>query len=146
MKSFLVVFLLIFTITGFSQDKVKVRYKMSKNEVQINKVAWAKVEYLAGKYFLKTLGGEEFVSIKSMEYGTGEYFKNTGEEIMHSYCEVKFLTTDMDAFEVDANYFAATRLMYQLGVLTDDQFVLENAQKYKERYADNVSEKRFLTK
>lgn len=144
MKNLFFLFVFAFSFIGFSQEKVKVR--MKKSTVFVNKVKWASYEDAAGKRFISTLSGEEFVAIKELSYGTGRYFENTGREIMHHYCEVHFLKTDIAAFEVDANMWEALSLMYKRKVLVDDKFSLENAKEFKDRYQENVSEKVFLTK
>lgn len=144
MKNLLLVFIFAFSVTGLAQEKVKVR--MKKGSVLVNKVAWATYEDAASKRFISTLAGEEFVSLKSLEYGTGRYSQNTGKEIMHNYCEVHFLKTEIEAFEVDANLWEALKLMYKQKVLEEDKFILDNAIEFKNRYQENVSEKVFLTK
>lgn len=146
MKNLIIIFSLFFVVPAMGQEKTKVRFKIAKNRVLVNKVEWAKLEWAANKYFLSTLSGEEFVSINPLEFGTGRYHSNTGKEIMHSYCEIKFIGTDIEPFEVDANYNEATKLMYNLKVLVEDKFNLENAKRFKEKYSENVSEKHFLTK
>ncbi len=146
MKNLVVLLSLLFVLPAMAQDKIKVKFKVAKEQVLINKVEWAKLEWAANKYFLSTLSGDEFVSINPLEYGTGRYHSNTGKEIMHKYCEVKFIGVDIPAFEVDANYNEATKLMYKMNVLIDGKFVLENASKFKEKYQEEVSEKHFLTK
>tara|TARA_Y100000385_G_C13036682_1_gene613323 strand:+ start:639 stop:1094 length:456 start_codon:yes stop_codon:yes gene_type:complete len=146
MKNLVIILALLFVVPVMGQDKIKVRFKISKERVFVNKVEWAKLEPAAGKFFLNTLAGEEFVSIHKLEYGTGGYDVNTGKEITHSYCEIKFIGTDIPEFEVDANYNEANSLMYKMSVLVDDTFVQENAIKFKDKYKEEVSEKHFLTK
>lgn len=144
MKHLLFIVLLFSAGLGFTQDKIKVKCK--KGIVYVNEVAWAKYEDAAGKTFLSTMAGEEFASAKQLEYGTGRYFTNSGKEIMHTYSEIHFINSDMEAFEVDDHPWDVFGLMFKQKVLDNDKFVLENAKKFKERYAQNVSEKVFLTK
>lgn len=145
MKNVLVVFILLFGMSGaFAKDKIKIRFK--KGTVMVNKVAYAKYELAAGKYFISTLAGEEFVSVKPMEYGTGRYFENTGKEIMHHYCSVHFFKSDIPEFEVDANMHGVIELFVKRKVVENDIFSKENAIEFKTRYEEQVSEKVFLTK
>ncbi len=144
MKGVLFLLILMVSVGGFSQDKLKIRFK--KGIVYVNKVAWAKYDYAAGKTFMSTLTGVEFASINGLKYGTGKYNNTTGDEIMHSYCEVHFLKTEISAFEVDAGIGEICQLMIKSKVLVNDNFILENAIEFKNRYAENVSEKVFLTK
>jgi len=145
MKNVLLIFILLISVSNsFAQDKIKVRFK--KGTVYVDKVEWAKYEQAAGKYFITTLAGDEFVSINSLSFGTGKYFKNTGEEIMHRYCSVNFFNTDLMEFEVDDNLYGVIKLMVKRKVLDNDTFLKENAIDFKNRYESNVSEKVFLTK
>lgn len=144
MKNILLIVLLVFAGSGIAQEKIKV--KLKKGIIYVNSVAWAKYEDAGGKTFLSTMSGEEFASTKPLEYGTGRYFQNTGKEIMHSYCEVHFINSGLESFEVDDNRWNVYGLMFKQNILESDTFVLENAKKFKERYQQNVSEKVFLTK
>lgn len=144
MKGFLVLLILVVSVGGFSQDKLKINFK--KGIIYVNKGAWAKYDNAAGKTFVSTMAGDEFASINLLKHGTGTYNKTTGEEYMHSYSEVHFFKTDIPAFEVDAVMKEICDLMIKCKVLDNGNFILDNAIEFKNRYADNISEKVFLTK
>jgi hypothetical protein len=144
MKGFFFLLILMVSVGSFSQDKINVKYK--KGLIYVNKVAWAKYEYAAGKTFISTIAGVEFVSMKQFEYGSGNYDRYTGAEYMNYYYEVHFFKSDIVAFEVDAGSSEIYYLMEKLKVLENDNFNLANAIEFKNRYAGNVSEKVFLTK
>lgn len=144
MKNLFLVFLLLFSVVGFTQDKVKVQFK--KGAVLVNKMPWGKYEYTAGKYFFSNLAGEEFVSINSQSYGSGRYDKNTGKEILSYYCEVHFYKSDIDLFEVEPSVKGVVELFYKDLVLVNDVFNKGNALAFKNKYAEKISERVFRTK
>ena len=128
-------------------DKLKVKFK--KGTILVEKEAWGKFERTGGKSFYSTLAGIEFVSVNGLSYGTGKYYndsKGVRREYMHFYAELHFLTTDLEKFETDLVGKSLIRAFIKEGVIQNDELNLENVKKFKTKYEDNISEKRFLTK
>ncbi len=138
--------LLVFSFNELG-DKLKVMFK--KGTILVEKKPWGKYERTGGKSFYSTLSGTEFVSVNGLSYGTGKYYndsKGVRREYMHFYAELHFLTTDLEKFETDLVGKSLIRAFIKEGVIENDELNLENVKKFKTKYEDNISEKRFLTK
>ena len=143
---FLALSLLVLSLNELG-DKLKVKFK--KGTILVEKEAWGKFERTGGKSFYSTLAGIEFVSVNGLSYGTGKYYndsKGVRREYMHFYAELHFLTTDLEKFETDLVGKSLIRAFIKEGVIQNDELNLENVKKFKTKYEDNISEKRFLTK
>lgn len=150
MRFFKIVLILLITFSASAQ-KVKIK----KGFAYVDKVKFLKVEKInSGKHFLSTLDGTEFLSVKYESFGTGKYHANrnavTGQrmEIMHGYSVLKFLDVEgmEDAFEVDEGRLKHIVLMlYNSDIIIDGELSIEKIKRMKEKYADNVSERKFLT-
>ena len=149
MKKVVLFLALSLLVLSFNElgDKLKVKFK--KGTILVEKEAWGKFERTGGKSFYSTLAGTEFVSVNGLSYGTGKYYndsKGVRREYMHFYAELHFLTTDLEKFETDLVGKSLIRAFIKEGVIQNDELNLENVKKFKTKYEDNISEKRFLTK
>lgn len=149
MKKVVLFLALSLLVLSFNElgDKIKVKFK--KGTILVEKEAWGKYERTGGKSFYSTLAGTEFVSVNGLSYGTGKYYndsKGVRREYMHFYAELHFLTTDLEKFETDLVGKSLIRAFIKEGVIQNDELNLENVKKFKTKYEDNISEKRFLTK
>ncbi|MEN8787546.1 MAG: hypothetical protein ABF264_08080 [Flavobacteriales bacterium] len=149
MKKVVLFLALSLLVLSFNElgDKLKVKFK--KGTILVEKEAWGKFERTGGKSFYSTLAGIEFVSVNGLSYGTGKYYndsKGVRREYMHFYAELHFLTTDLEKFETDLVGKSLIRAFIKEGVIQNDELNLENVKKFKTKYEDNISEKRFLTK
>jgi hypothetical protein len=130
--------------------------KIKKGFALVNKVKYLKVEKInSAKYFISTLDGEEFLSITIEKYGTGKHhaIKNPVQgqdtEIYHFYAVLKFLDNEEigEAFEVDEGRLKnIIKMMYNSNIIADGKLVISKVKRMIEKYSENVSERRFLTK
>ena len=138
---------LVFTLTSFSlnMELKKDKVKFKKGIVYINSVEYAKYERTGNKFFLKTLSDEDFVSINFLSFGSGRYHKN-GQEIMTYYQELNFYIDSIGTFEVSSSKKGIIRDFNEMNVLVNGKVSIENIKKFKTKYSEKISERRFLTK
>ncbi|MDC0014952.1 hypothetical protein OAD98_00130 [Flavobacteriales bacterium] len=152
MTKYIFSFLLIFALVSTSfmmdgGDKLKVKFK--KGTILVEKKAWGNYKRTGAKDFYSTLSGVEYIGVNGLSYGTGKYFtdsKGVKREYSHFYSEIHFLTTEIEKFETDLVHKELVRALIADKVIENDVFNKENAEKFKTKYEDNISEKRFLTK
>ncbi len=153
MAKYILSFLLIFALTSstFNMEVKKDKVRFKKGTILVNKAPWCKYERTGGKYFYSTLDGTQYLSVNGLSYGTGEYYKGGkgGKENIEKkrvYSELHFMSTEIVKFEVDLVHKRLVRALINEGVIENGVFNLEKAKKFKTKYEDNISEKRFLTK
>jgi len=137
-----------------AQKNIKVKIK--KGIVYVNKKEYLKIEKInSNKYFISTLDDVEVLSVNIEEYGTGNYLKTinaaTGRpyEEMHRYSVLKFLDNKEigEEFEVDeARLKKLIEMMYDTNIIVDNKISNEKAKRMIEKYSEEVSKRRFLTK
>ncbi|WP_111683159.1 hypothetical protein [Winogradskyella tangerina] len=150
-KTIIVALLMVFAYNASAQ-----KVKMKKGFVYVDKVKFLKVEKVNGsKYFFSTLDDVEFLSVSLEKFGTGKHMAvrnpvpGQDTEIYHYYSVFKFLDIeDLDeAFEVDEGSIKELiRMMHKSKIVVDGELSTKNIKRLKEKYSDNVSERRFLTK
>lgn len=148
MKKFLFFLMLFIFSFGFSQ-----KVKLKDGIVTIDKVEFLKYEEVnSTKYFFSTLSGEEFLTVTTESFGTGKYTNfqyGKNYEIRHFYSVFKFLGIEdlKDSFEVDEGRIKELIIMMKnSNIIVDGKLSIDNAKKMIEKYSENVSERRFLTK
>ncbi|MEZ4801611.1 MAG: hypothetical protein R2797_02480 [Gelidibacter sp.] len=150
MKSIKVLSSFLFILLAFNVNAQKIKIK--KDVAQVDGVEYLKIEKInPTKYFVSTLDGNEILSINLESFGTGKYNQGYGPrtEIMHWYSEIKFLNNEEigDVFEVDEGRLKnIVEMFYNSNIIVDGQLSTENAKRMIEKYSENVSERRFLTK
>ena len=150
-KSIIVVLLMVFAFNANAQ-----KVKMKKGFVYVDKVKFLKVEKVNGsKYFFSTLDDVEFLSVSLEKFGTGKHMAvrnpvpGQDTEIYHYYSVFKFLDLEglEEAFEVDEGSMKELiRMMHKSKIVVDGELSMKHIERMKEKYSDNVSERRFLTK
>jgi len=143
---------LLFVAFSATAQKVKIK----KGYALVDKVKYLKVEKInSAKYFISTLGGEEFLAITFEKFGTGKHHavKNPvpgqDTEIYHFYSVLKFLDNEEigEAFEVDEGRLKnIIKMMYNSNIIVDGELNIAKIKRMIEKYSENVSERRFLTK
>lgn len=109
----------------------------------MDKEEWGYVntELLGKIYSFSTLNNEEYVTASFESVGTGSYGSN-GKEVEDHFMIIRFLGVDIEPFEVEANNRKLiVRWLISTEVIKDGVFNLENAVKFKEKYAYDVSGK-----
>lgn len=154
MKSIKILFVIFTMVFAFNAQAQKVKIK--KGVATVDKVAYLKVEKInALKYFISTLDGTEILSVNIESFGTGKYHTTrnaaTGQrmEITHAYSVLKFLDNEEigESFEVDEGRLKhIIKMMYNSNIIVDGQLSIEKIKRMIEKYSENVSERRFLTK
>ena len=150
-KTIIFTLLMVFAYNASAQ-----KVKMKKGFVYVDKVKFLKVEKINGsKFFFSTLDDVEFLSISLEKFGTGKHMAvrnpvpGQDTEIYHYYSVFKFLDLEdlEDAFEVDEGSIKELiRMMHKSKIVVDGELSMKNINRMKEKYSDNVSERRFLTK
>jgi len=145
MRSLLTILILCLTVNFSFAQKVKIK----KDHVTVDGKKYLNIEKInSSKYFVSTLDGVEFLSIDIESYGTGKYAGSgpSRYEIGHSYSVFKLLgVEDMEeSFEIDeSNKKTLFKLLYSNKVIVDGKLSIENFKRFKEKYSENVSERRF---
>ncbi len=117
--------------------------KFKKDKLYVDKEYLMDVEEINVKMIFSVDGKDIFV-ITLMEYGTGKYH-TTGVEVRNYYSKLKFLNKDMEEFEVDMIYKDVIRKLYENNLI-GKEVSDEEAMNFRDKYSENVSENRFLTK
>ena len=137
-KILLITLLLSFFTVSFSQ---KVKFK--KETIFVDGMEWGQYEQIlwGKKYSYKTLSGEEYAVVTFESIATGKY-NNQGKEITENYMTVNFLNTDLGTFEIAANSRKQiVKWLVNTTVILEDKFVAENAEKFKNKYQESISDK-----
>ncbi len=150
MAKYLLSLVLIFALVSTSfkidgGDKAKVKFK--KGMITVNAENWANYDFklAENKLYMTTLSGDDFMSISYYSFGTGEYDQN-GKEKTTNYQVLNFYNEEIGTFEVASTKKGIVRNMYNSNVLVEGKVNWENIKKFKTKYSDNISERRFLTK
>lgn len=149
MKKLIVLFISVLSLyscsvlSGGKMEKVVFK----SNTVFVNNMEWANYKYdlIGKKHFLTTLSGEDFMSITYLSYNTGDY-DSDGDPVKKNYQELNFYNDEIGVFEIASTKKGIIRNMYGMDVLVEGAINWENIKKFKTKYSENISERRFLTK
>lgn len=149
-KTILTVFIILITLSAQAQN-----VKIKKGIAIVDGEKYLKVEKInAEKYFISTIEGVEFLSITMEKFGTGKHHAvrnpvaGQDTEIYHFYSVFKFLDIEEieESFEVDESRLKKLILMmYNSNIIVDGELSIDKAKRMIEKYADNISERKFLT-
>lgn len=133
----LLVFTLLLTI-GFGQ---KIKFK--DKTIWVDGMEWGLIETetFGKKYTFTTLSGEDFITITHDNIGTGKMGTSGKEEVVN-FMTVNFLNTDWGNFEVNANTRKQiVKWLINTEVLKEGKFDEANAEKFKNKYQQDISSK-----